>query len=60
LQSSVTDFERWGIFRLHFAAIGASIDSRFFYARMKGELEKDVQAIGFQSLTNRPTEHHTW
>jgi uncharacterized protein YbjT (DUF2867 family) len=32
-------------------AIGASVDSRFFYARTKGELERDVQAIGFQSLT---------
>jgi uncharacterized protein YbjT (DUF2867 family) len=32
-------------------AIGASVESRFFYARTKGELERDVQAIGFQSLT---------
>jgi uncharacterized protein YbjT (DUF2867 family) len=32
-------------------AIGASVDSKFFYARTKGELERDVQAIGFQSLT---------
>jgi uncharacterized protein YbjT (DUF2867 family) len=32
-------------------ASGASVDSRFFYARTKGELERDVQAIGFQSLT---------
>jgi uncharacterized protein YbjT (DUF2867 family) len=32
-------------------AIGASVDSRFFYARTKGELERDVQAIGFESLT---------
>jgi uncharacterized protein YbjT (DUF2867 family) len=32
-------------------SIGASVDSRFFYARTKGELERDVQAIGFQSLT---------
>jgi hypothetical protein len=29
---------------------GASVDSRFFYARTEGELERDVQAIGFQSL----------
>ena len=32
-------------------AIGASVDSRFFYARTKGQLERDVQAIGFRSLT---------
>ena len=32
-------------------AIGASVRSRFFYARTKGELERDVQAIGFRSLT---------
>jgi uncharacterized protein YbjT (DUF2867 family) len=31
--------------------IGASVESRFFYARTKDELERDVQAIGFQSLT---------
>lgn len=32
-------------------AIGASADSRFFYPRTKGELERDVRAIGFVSLT---------
>jgi uncharacterized protein YbjT (DUF2867 family) len=32
-------------------AIGAAADSRFFYPRTKGELERDVQAIGFDSLT---------
>lgn len=32
-------------------AIGAAVDSRFFYSRTKGELERDVQAIGFDSLT---------
>jgi uncharacterized protein YbjT (DUF2867 family) len=32
-------------------AIGAAADSRFFYARTKGELERDVRAIGFDSLT---------
>jgi uncharacterized protein YbjT (DUF2867 family) len=32
-------------------AIGAAVDSRFFYPRTKGELERDVQAIGFDSLT---------
>jgi uncharacterized protein YbjT (DUF2867 family) len=33
------------------SAIGASVDSSFFYARVKGELERDVRAIGFRSLT---------
>jgi uncharacterized protein YbjT (DUF2867 family) len=33
------------------SAIGASVDSLFFYARVKGELERDVRAIGFRSLT---------
>ena len=33
------------------SAIGASVDSSFFYARVKGELERDVRDIGFRSLT---------
>jgi uncharacterized protein YbjT (DUF2867 family) len=33
------------------SAIGASVDSSFFYARVKGQLERDVQEIGFRSLT---------
>jgi len=32
------------------SAIGASVDSSFFYARVKGELERDVRKIGFRSL----------
>jgi len=33
------------------SAIGASATSMFFYARTKGELERDIQQIGFRSLT---------
>ena len=33
------------------SAIGASTTSIFFYARTKGELERDIQQIGFRSLT---------
>jgi uncharacterized protein YbjT (DUF2867 family) len=33
------------------SAIGASVHSSFFYARVKGELERDVREIGFRSLT---------
>ena len=33
------------------SAIGASVDSSFFYAKLKGELERDVREIGFRSLT---------
>ena len=33
------------------SAIGASVDSSFFYARVKGELERDLREIGFRSLT---------
>lgn len=33
------------------SAIGASTASMFFYARTKGELERDIQQIGFRSLT---------
>jgi uncharacterized protein YbjT (DUF2867 family) len=33
------------------SAIGASVDSSFFYASVKGELERDVREIGFRSLT---------
>ena len=29
---------------------GASASSRFFYPRIKGELERDIQALGFASL----------
>jgi uncharacterized protein YbjT (DUF2867 family) len=32
-------------------SIGASPTSSLFYARTKGELERDLQAVGFQSLT---------
>ena len=32
-------------------AIGAAADSRFFYPRTKGKPERDVRAIGFDSLT---------
>lgn len=30
---------------------GASVDSRFLYPRTKGEVERDIRAIGFRSLT---------
>jgi uncharacterized protein YbjT (DUF2867 family) len=33
------------------SAIGASVDSSFFYARVKGELERDIRDIDFKSLT---------
>ncbi|HTJ92964.1 MAG TPA: NAD(P)H-binding protein [Pararobbsia sp.] len=32
-------------------AIGASADSRFFYPRTKGEVEREIREIGFRSLT---------
>lgn len=32
-------------------AMGASADSRSFYYKTKGELERDIQKIGFHSLT---------
>ena len=33
------------------SAIGASTSSRFFFARVKGELERDIGEVGFTSLT---------
>lgn len=33
------------------SAIGADPSSRFFYNRVKGELERDLAALGFPSLT---------
>ena len=33
------------------SALGASTNSMFFYARTKGELERDIEQIGFRSLT---------
>jgi uncharacterized protein YbjT (DUF2867 family) len=33
------------------SAMGASPNSRSFYYRTKGEVERDIQAIGFRSLT---------
>ncbi|BCQ35077.1 MULTISPECIES: NAD-dependent dehydratase [Erwinia] len=33
------------------SATGASIASRFFYNRVKGELERDLAQLGFDSLT---------
>ena len=32
-------------------AMGASVNSRIFYSRTKGEVERDIQQIGFRSLT---------
>ena len=33
------------------SAMGADPSSRFFYTRVKGELERDIDALGFRSLT---------
>ncbi|HEY0163436.1 MAG TPA: NAD-dependent dehydratase [Edaphobacter sp.] len=33
------------------SAVGSSPDSSFFYPRVKGELERDIQSLGFPSLT---------
>lgn len=33
------------------SALGADPDSRVFYSRTKGELERDLQALGYASLT---------
>jgi len=33
------------------SAIGASSSSRFFFARVKGDLERDLTSVGFRSLT---------
>ncbi|MBO3273723.1 NAD(P)H-binding protein [Pseudomonas schmalbachii] len=33
------------------SAIGADVGSRFFYNRVKGELERDLARLGFPSLT---------
>jgi uncharacterized protein YbjT (DUF2867 family) len=34
------------------SAIGASTTSMFYYARTKGEVERDIQQIGFRSLNS--------
>jgi uncharacterized protein YbjT (DUF2867 family) len=34
------------------SAIGADVSSRFFYNRVKGELERDLACLGFESLTH--------
>jgi uncharacterized protein YbjT (DUF2867 family) len=39
--------ERFGLV----SAIGASVTSTFFYARTKGEVERDLKLVGFRSLT---------
>jgi uncharacterized protein YbjT (DUF2867 family) len=33
------------------SAIGASVNSSFFYPRTKGEVERDIKLVGFRSLT---------
>ncbi|KAF1050653.1 MAG: hypothetical protein GAK43_02731 [Stenotrophomonas maltophilia] len=33
------------------SALGANADSRIFYNRVKGEVERDITALGFRSLT---------
>ncbi len=33
------------------SAIGANVSSRFFFNRVKGELERDLAGVGFPSLT---------
>ncbi len=34
------------------SALGADADARFFYNRVKGELERDLASLGFASLTH--------
>jgi uncharacterized protein YbjT (DUF2867 family) len=34
------------------SAIGASVDSSFFYARVKGELERDVRELDTQTASS--------
>jgi uncharacterized protein YbjT (DUF2867 family) len=34
------------------SAAGANVASRFFYNRVKGELERDLEALGFASVTH--------
>ena len=34
------------------SAAGANVASRFFYNRVKGDLERDLEALGFASLTH--------
>lgn len=34
------------------SALNANVSSRFFYSRVKGELERDLEALGFPSLTH--------
>lgn len=34
------------------SALGADAEARFFYNRVKGELERDLAALGFASLTH--------
>lgn len=33
------------------SALGADVSSRFFYNRVKGEIERDLRSLGFVSLT---------
>jgi uncharacterized protein YbjT (DUF2867 family) len=33
------------------SAIGADVNSSFFYPKTKGEVEKDIKLVGFKSLT---------
>lgn len=33
------------------SALGANVESRFFYSRVKGELEDELRTLGFRSLT---------
>jgi len=33
------------------SALGASVESRFFYSRVKGELEDALRSVGYRSLT---------
>src|SRR5213075_189940 len=33
------------------SALGASVESRFFYSRVKGELEDALRTLGYRSLT---------
>lgn len=34
------------------SALGADVSSRFFYSRVKGALERDLEQLGFSSLTH--------
>lgn len=51
MQAARIGLERGARHYLLVSSLGANADSRMFYSRVKGEIERDLQSLGYRSVT---------